>query len=206
MKKSTCPEEVDFCVNKRPKSEIRQYLIKLNEIGPNPSLSEEEEPKQHQLPEEVEPKSQQSQEVILITQPEVTARRFPKVPTVEVIRGQQSAQTHHLPEETVTQGPSRSGGHPRLDSNSFFGDNFAQEARRRKRGVFRDACPPGQPQQLPDAHRRQQWRPSPTKSSFTAFTLASSKRGATTHGYQASISYLLTNSSTTYIHTSAYTV
>ena len=80
-------------------------------------------------------------------------------------------------------------GHPR--SNSFFGDNFAQEARRRKRGVFRDACPPGQPQQLPDAHRRQQWRPSPTESSFTAFTLASSRRGATTHGYQASISYLL---------------
>ena len=176
---------------KSPKSKSGKISSNSTKSRPKPITVRGEEPKQHQLPEEVEPKSQQSQEVILITQPEVTATRFPKVPTVEVIRGQQSAQTHHLPEETVTQGPSRSGGHPRLDSNSFFGDNFVQEARRRKRGVFRDACPPGQPQQLPDAHRRQQWRPSPTKSSFTAFTLASSRRGATTHGYQASISYLL---------------
>ena len=190
---------------RRPKSEIRQNLIQLNEVGPNPSPArgggaQATTARGEGAQEPTEPRGHPK------TQPEVTATRLPKVPTVEVIRGQQSAQTHHLPEETVTQGPSRSGGHPRLDSNSFFGDNFAQEARRRKRGVFRDACPPGQPQQLPDAHRRQQWRPSPTKSSFTAFTLASSRRGATTHGYQASISYSLTNSSTTYIHTAAYTV
>ena len=144
--KRSFDRKTDFCVKKSPKSKSGKISSNSTKSRPKPITVRGEEPKQHQLPEEVEPKSQQSQEVILITQPEVTATRFPKVPTVEVIRGQQSAQTHHLPEETVTQGPSRSGGHPRLDSNSFFGDNFAQEARRRKRSVIRDARPTGQPQ------------------------------------------------------------
>ena len=134
------------------------------------------------------------------SQNRLRATRLSKVPrSVDVSQGH--TEGGH-PRPAISPSPR---GHPRFDSNSFFGCNSAQEARRRKRSVFRDARPPGQPQQLPDAHRRQQWRPRPTKSSFTAFTLAS-RRGATTHGYQASISYLLTNSSTTYIHTSAYTV
>ena len=114
-------------------------------------LPEEEEPKQHQQPEEKEPKSQQSHE------PRYSARsdchEVPKVPAeLEVIRGQQSAQTQRSSEVRNWPKPR---GHPRLDSNSFFGRSAAQEARRRKRDVIRDVHPAGR-QQLSDARGRQQ--------------------------------------------------
>ena len=67
MKKSTCPEEVDFCVKKRPKSEIRQNLIQLNEIGPNPASNDcqrRRSPRASIDCQEKEPQSQQCQEVI----------------------------------------------------------------------------------------------------------------------------------------------
>ena len=192
--------ETDFCVKKqkRPKSQSGKISINSTKSRPKPSqqrLPEEKEPqRQHRQPGEGAPEPTEPRGHSIPVSIDRQPRGYPRHPGALTEGGH--------PRPAISPNPR---GHPRFDSNSFFGDNFAQEARRRKRSVFRDACPPGQPQQLPDAHRRQQWRPSPTKSSFTAFTLAS-RRGATTHGYQASISYLLTNSSTTYIHTAAYTV
>ena len=195
-----------FCVKKRPKSEIRQNLIQLNEIRPKPSqqrLPEEKEPQcQHRqpgggAPEPTEPRGH-SIPVSIDRQP----RGYPRHPgaltchldTLKgVTRGQQSAQT-----QEVTRGSIQI---------RFLAITSPRRPAGEKEAYFVTPARPVSPNnfQTPIGASSQQWRPSPTKSSFTAFTLAS-RRGATTHGYQASISYLLTNSSTTYIHTSAYTV
>ena len=110
MKKSTCPEEVDFCVKKRPKSEIRQNLIQLNEVGPNPASNDcqrRRSPRASIDCQEKEPQSQQCQEVIP-NPAKIDCREprgYPRHPgaltchrdTLKgVTRGQQSAQTQEV--------------------------------------------------------------------------------------------------------------
>ena len=167
---------------KKSKSEIRQNLIQLNEIGPNPASNDcqrRRSPRASIDCQEKVPQSQQCQEVTPIPAKIVCrATRLSKAPrSVDVSPGHTE------------------GGHPRpaihpnpevihpgvtwLDSNSFFGRSAAQEARRRNPDVIRDVRrPTGRLQQLPDAlQRRQQWRPSPTRSSFTAFTPVCAQAG-----------------------------
>ena len=133
----------------RPKSKSGKISSNSTKSRPKPSqqrLPEEKEPqRQHRqpgggAPEPTEPRGH-SIPVSIDRQP----RGYPRHPGALTEGGH--------PRPAISPNPR---GHPRFDSNSFFGDNFAQEARRRKRSVFRDARPPGQPQQLPDAHRRQQ--------------------------------------------------
>ena len=181
--------------------------MQLNEIDPNPASNDcqrRRSPRASIDCQEKVPQSQQCQEVIP-NPAKIDCREprgYPRHPgaltchpnTLKgVTRGQQSAQT-----QEVTRGSIQI---------RFLAITSPRRPAGEKGAYFVTPARPVSPNnfQTPIGASSQQWRPRPTKSSFTAFTLAS-RRGATTHGYQASISYLLTNSSTTYIHTAAYTV
>ena len=161
--------------------------------GPNPASNDcqrRRSPRASIDCQEKEPQSQQCQEVIP-NPAKIDCREprgYPRHPgaltchqdTLKgVTRGQQSAQT-----QEVTRGSIQI---------RFLAITSPRRPAGEKGAYFVTPARPVSPNnfQTPIGASSQQWRPRPTKSSFTAFTLASSKRGATTHGYQASISYLL---------------
>ena len=134
--KNRLARKSSFLCQKKAKSEIRQNLIQLNEIGPNldtsiacqrrrsPSASIDYCQWRRSPRASSAKRSSQPQ-----PKPIAEPRGYPKHPGALSEGGHPRPATHPNP-EVEPRGPPWSG------SNSFFGRSSAQEARRRKRDVI----------------------------------------------------------------------
>ena len=122
--------------------------LKSGKISCN-STKSRPKPSQQRLPEEKEPQSQHRlagegapEPAVPRGHPKHSQNRLPRATRLSEAPRSVDVSLGHTegghPRPAISPNPR---GHPRFDSNSFFGCNSAQEARRRKRSVFRDARP-----------------------------------------------------------------